>query len=202
MNSKKFITAREASKILGVHPMTLRNWAIGGKIEIIKTPGGKRLYNVSNYVNENITNEQINTNRRKICYCRVSARSQTDNLKKQIEFMKTNYPHYEIISEVGSGMNLARKKLLEIIDSAINGEIEEIVVIHKDRLARFGYELIEQIIKNKSNGKITIPLNTKLSPENEVMTDLLTTLDFFSARITGLRKFRTKIKELGKPKDN
>ena len=70
--------------------------------------------------------------------------------------MKINYPEYEIITDIGSGLNLKRKGLEKIIDMSIKGEIEEVIVTYKDRLARFGYDLIEMILKKYSNAKITI----------------------------------------------
>ena len=97
-----------------------------------------------------------NMTKRKICYCRVSSRKQIEDLNRQIELMKITYPTYEIIKDIGSGLNYNRPGLLKIINYAMEGEIEEVIVAYKDRLTRFGYELIEYIIKEKSGGKITI----------------------------------------------
>lgn len=197
---KKYLGPKEASKALGVHHMTLRNWEEKGLIEVIRTPGGKRMYNVEKYKLEHLkeTNEdkEEKLKRRKICYCRVSTKNQKDDLKRQIEHMKEKYPTYEIIQEIGSGLNLNRKKLLEIIRCSINGEIEEIVVAYKDRLARFGYELIEMIVKEYSNGKIIILEEKKLSPQEEMTQDLVNIINVFSARINGLRKYKKEIENM------
>lgn len=157
------------------------------------------MYNVTKYINENTNKDEKHennndNNRRKICYCRVSTIGQKDDLDRQIKYMKKKYPEYEIIGEIGSGINFKRKKLQKIIKSAINGEIEEIVIAYKDRLARFGYDLIEMIVKEYSNGKITILNNVKMSPEGEITKDLLSIINVFSARINGLRKYKNKIK--------
>lgn len=107
--------------------------------------------------------------------------------------MKEKYPNYEIIDEIGSGLNLNRPKLLKIIQDAIEGKIEHIVVAYKDRLARFGYELIEMIVEKYSNGKITILHNVKMSPTEEITQDLVSIINVFSARINGLRKYKKEI---------
>ena len=82
------------------------------------------------------------------------------------------------------------------MDYAINGEIEEVVIAYKDRLCRFGYELIEYIITEYSNGKITILNDVNLSPDEEMTMDLVSIINVFSARINGLRKYKKKTKEL------
>ncbi len=113
------------------------------------------MYNVNKYLqSKKILN--INQVRRKICYCRVSSSKQKEDLKRQIDVMKQKYPNYEFISDIGSGLNMNREGLKKIIDYAITGEIETLVIAYKDRLARFGYELIERLIKDYSNGEIKI----------------------------------------------
>ena len=165
----KYVGGKEASKILGVHQRTLYQWDEKGKIEVIRTPGGKRLYNVKKYLNqikcikkeekieECIKLEELDKLKRiKICYARVSSNGQKDDLERQKKILKEKYPNHELISDVGSGINLNRKGLRKIIDLAIEGKVEELVVMYKDRLARFGYELIEDLIKKYSKGKIII----------------------------------------------
>lgn len=185
-------TPKEASKILGVHWQTLRNWDANGTIETIRTPGGKRLYNITKYLLENNKTEIINTNRKKICYCRVSTLGQKSDLVHQVDLMKKKYPTYEIIQDIASGLNFNRIGLNKIIQMALNKELEEVVIMYKDRLARFGFELIEMIIKESSNGKITIINNTDDSPEEELTKDLVSIINVFSAKLNGLRKYKKK----------
>jgi predicted site-specific integrase-resolvase len=198
--SEQYVSPKKASEIIGVHWMTLKNWEKQGKIECIRTPGGKRMYNVNKYLIVNKGSKPENTpattqQRKNICYCRVSTRNQSDDLERQIKYMKESYPTYEIISEIGSGLNLNRLKLVNIIKMAINGEINEIVVAHKDRLARFGFDLIEMLVKEYSGGKITVIDKTEMSPEEEITKDLVSIINVFSARINGLRKYKTMIKD-------
>lgn len=183
-------TPKDASKILGVHWQTLRNWDANGTIETIRTPGGKRMYNVKKYLE--INNKNIELEKKKICYCRVSTLGQKSDLKHQIDLMQKKYPTYEIIHDIARGLNFNRPGLNKIIKMAINKEIDEVVIMYKDRLARFGYELIENIIKDTSNGKITILNQNDESPEDELTKDLVSIINVFSAKLNGMRKYKNK----------
>ena len=134
---KKYYTRKKASEKLGIHYHTLYRLADRNEIETL-TIGSRQLYNVDKYIKENNTE----MNNKCICYCRVSSNKQKGDLKRQITEMKKKYPNHEIINDIGSGLNFKRKGLKKIIDMAIKGEIEEIVITYKDRLARIGYELI------------------------------------------------------------
>ena len=133
---------------------------------------------------------------RKICYCRVSTPSQKEDLERQVEYFQAEFPNHEIIKDTGSGLNFKRKGFNAILDSAIRGDISEVVVTHKDRLCRFGFELIERVIAS-GNGKILVLNQEKTSPEKELVDDLLSIITVFSARLYGLRshQLKRKIKE-------
>ena len=199
---EEYVSGQKASELLGVHQRTLYQWDKKKWIETIRTPGGKRLYNVKKYLESNnknesnfkvVNNKEINElyqNRNKIIYARVSSLGQKGDLERQIEVLKNKYPNYKLISDIGSGMNLNRKGLRSIIDKAINGEVEEIVVVHKDRLCRFGYELIEDIITKYSKGKITILEELeKKEPKEELVEDVLQIMNIFVAKMNGMRKY-------------
>ena len=134
--------------------------------------------------------------KKKICYCRVSSAKQKADLERQINYMKKKYPTYEIKSDIESGLNFKRKELLRIIDLAIKGEVDEIVITYKDRLARFGYELIEWLVTKYSNGKIIIINKTEeTTPTEELTHDIVSIMNVYSAKINGLRKYKNKIKD-------
>jgi excisionase family DNA binding protein len=200
MEYKNFIGGKEASKKLGVHQRTLYQWEEKGHIETIRTPGGKRLYNVDKYINNiqikndsniseqvEVLNEEGKIN---IVYVRVSSIGQKDDLKRQKDEMVKKYPKHLLIEDIGSGINFNRKGIRKIIKLAIEGKINELVVAYKDRLTRFGYELIEDLIKEYSNGKIII-LNSKeeIEPEEELAKDVLQIMNVFVAKMNGLRKY-------------
>lgn len=196
---EKYVRTKIATERLGVHVQTLYNWEKKGKIETIRTAGGQRLYNVEKYIREqkgieimDETDENEKENeRKKICYVRVSTIGQKDDLKRQKEYMKKTYPNYEIIEDIGSGINFNRRGLRKIIEYAIEGKIEKVVVAYKDRLTRFGFELIEDLIKKYSKGEIIIETKTKeKEKEVELVEDVLQILNVYTAKMNGLRKYK------------
>lgn len=205
----KYLGGKEASKILGVHQRTLYQWESKKLIETMRTPGGKRLYNVSKYLeehselknkiddeNENLDdNDFSNINEKlKICYVRVSSLGQKDDLERQKQFMKSKFPKHIIIEDIGSGLNLNKRGIKKIIKLGIAGKVEEVVVAYRDRLTRFGFELIEEIIHDYSDGKILV-LNDKetVEPEEELVKDLMSIMNVYVAKMNGLRKYKKKV---------
>jgi len=201
MNTTNYIGGKEASEILGVHQRTLYNWETNGLIETIRTPGNKRLYNVNKFIQNKKCTDTICTNlddldkkeKLNICYVRVSSNNQKDDLMRQKTQMQQLYPSYIIIEEIGSGLNLNKKGIKKIIKLAIAGKINELVVAYRDRLTRFGFELIEELIKDYSKGKIII-LNEKdkIEPEEELVKDIMSIMNIYVAKMNGLRKYRIK----------
>ena len=192
MNETKYVKPKEASRLIGVDLATLRRMACRDELKHIRTDTGRYLYDVSSFFNRG--NSQI-SERKKICYARVSSRGQKGDLENQIEFLKSKNPETEVISDYGSGLNFHRKGLRQIMDLAYRGELEEVVVTYKDRLCRFGFELIEYILKTQSNAKIVVLGKNTTSAESELTTDLLSIITVFSARMHGLRKYKSQIKK-------
>jgi len=130
--------------------------------------------------------------KKRYIYCRVSSNKQKDDLIRQREFLQRMYPQHDIIEDVGSGINFKRKGIQTILEQSMLGNIEEIVVAYKDRLARFGYELIESIV-NQGGGKITIINDEKFkSCEQELAEDLLAIIHIFNCRQMGKRRYGSK----------
>jgi predicted site-specific integrase-resolvase len=100
--------------------------------------------------------------------------------------MRELYPKAEIVEEVGGGLNFKRKGLLTLLERAMQGEQLTLVVAHRDRLARFGFNLIEFVIRN-SGGKVVVLDESVGSPERELTEDLLAILHHFSCRMHGSR---------------
>ena len=182
-----WVMPQEAAKIIGVSVQTLRAWDKTGTIPTKRSGGNTRLYDVSAYKTE--TKSSLKT----ICYCRVSSTKQKEDLKRQIEYVTARYPETEVIKDVGSGINFKRKGLKSILERAMSGEQLEIVVAYKDRLARFGYDLIKRVV-NRAGGRIVVLNEVSLSPSGELTQDLLAILHAFSCRLCGVRKYREEIK--------
>lgn len=207
IDKTKYISGKKASEILGVHQRTLYLWERKKKIETMRAPGGKRYYNVEKYLgNQGLTYNETSKNiikcddkeqqdekekKSKICYARVSSIGQKDDLERQKKMLTEKYPNHQLIEDIGSGINLTKRGLLKIINLSINGKLEELVIVHKDRLARFGYELLEYLIKKYSNGEIIIMNQKKeIEPEEEMVNDVLQIMNVFVAKMNGRRKYK------------
>ena len=176
-----YVPRRKVTETLGIHYQTVVNLVKRKEIDIIKI-GSKYGYNLT------IKQKKL------ICYCRVSSQKQKEDLARQINVMKEKYPNHLIISDIGSGLNFKRKGLLDIINMAIKNEINEVVIAYKDRLARFGYDLIEIILKEHSNANIIILNKTEeKTTEQELTEDIISIMNVYVAKINGLRKYKTQL---------
>ena len=196
---EKYYTINQFSKILGVTPQTLRNWDRNGKLPPHHTSGnGYRYY----------SSEQLNQirgvkpkKRTVIGYCRVSSHKQKDDLERQIENVR-NYliaqgKPFEIITDIGSGINYNKKGLQNLIEKIVNNEVEKIVVLYKDRLLRFGFEMLEYVA-GLYGCEIEIIDNTQKTEQQELVDDLVQIITVFSCKLQGKRANKAKkiIKEL------
>jgi putative resolvase len=186
--STKLYTSREAARILDVCPNSLRKWADNGEINCIRTKSGQRRYDVDSYIGKSTTSVTI-------CYSRVSSHKQRDDLERQVEFLRNQYPTAEFVKDIGSGLNFKRKGLKTILERAMSGTHITLVVAHRDRLARFGVDLIRQVIE-QNGGKLVVLEETFLSPEQELTNDLLNIVHVFSARMHGLRSCKKQIHQI------
>jgi len=182
----KYIKGKEACEILGVSHNTLRKMADDGRIETIRISGQRR-YNVATYLG-------LQQQQSIICYCRVSSHKQCDDLARQVAFLREKYPQATMVKDIGSGLNFKRKGLNAILERAMRGDKLKVVVAHRDRLARFGYELIRFIIES-NGGKLVVLSEDSLSPTEELTKDLLNIIHVFSYRMHRLRNYKKQISE-------
>ena len=180
----KYVPLRKAVDLFGIKEGTLRKYAQSGQIKAKRSPGNRWLFEID----ESDKKSAI------ICYCRVSSIKQKDDLARQVVFMRDKFPQAQIIQDVGSGLNFKRKGLNSILERLLQQDKLTLVVAHKDRLARFGTELIEYLIR-KNGGELLVLDKNELSPEQELTQDLLAILTVFSCRMHGLRSYYKKIKE-------
>ena len=125
----KFISRKEALKILGIHYHTLYKLVDVWEVEII-TIGSKNFYNIVRYLkNQGVSLGNMNI-KKNICYCRVSSRDQKGDLERQIKYMRNKFPDHTIVEDYGSGLNFKRKGLKTVLDHAIKANLEEVVVTH------------------------------------------------------------------------
>jgi predicted site-specific integrase-resolvase len=193
----KKMNITEFANKLGVIPDTVRKWERKGKITPDRTIGGHRRY-TEKHLQDALRQKMMDKPKRKVIYCRVSGAGQKDDLRSQVEVMELfalgRGLITETVTEIGGGMNMSRPKLLKILTDIINGDIDTVIVAHKDRLARFGFELIENIA-NTYGCEIIVANVEKLSPQQEMVEDLMAIINTFSCRLYGLRKYK-KAKDL------
>jgi predicted site-specific integrase-resolvase len=180
---------------------TIRSLGDTQTIQCFKTPnGGHRRFNRSDlekFINPIIVVKEIPEIKKikdNFIYCRVSSKKQVDDLHRQIEFVKEYksgiYSNYTSLSDVGSGINFKRKGVETILESCLQGTIGEIVVAHRDRLSRFGFDLFKLIV-SKAGGHITVLDDERdKSSEQELAEDLLSIVHIFSCRQMGRRKYK------------
>jgi transposon, resolvase len=183
------------AKSLGVSIQTLRNWDKEGKLKpTYVTENGYRYYS-EDLLNKFRNIKNVNKIKKKnILYARVSAKDQKDDLNRQIDNLK-QYAYskgysFEIITDIGSGINYKKEGLLKMINLVECGEVDRIIVLYKDRLIRFGYDLIEYICK-LNDTKIEIVDNSTISKEQELTEDLIQIITIFANRLYGARSKKT-----------
>ena len=189
----------EFGELVGISPSTLRRWERERKLIPERTLGNQRIYaEVHLSVARSLKTGKSAT--RVVVYCRVSSSGQKDDLASQVRAMEQfclsqGVAITDSIQEIGGGLNFKRPKFLQIVRWAIQGEVKTIYVAHKDRLCRFGFELIEQIVQ-WSGGSIVVANAETLSPHEELVQDLLSIIHCFSSRLYGLRKYKAKVKKI------
>ena len=187
----RFVKIGEASKILGVNAQTLRRWEEGGVIQPVKrTPKGTRLYSLQELLGANDLSYPT------IAYARVSSSDQKEDLERQhavLEaFCNKNGWQTEIIRDLGSGMNYNKKGLLRLLELLVQGQMSRLVLTHKDRLLRFGAEIIFRICELKGIEVVIINKGEQPSFEEELTRDVMETMTVFCAKLSGCRSQKSK----------
>ena len=191
----KYYSSKTVTQILGVTAQTLRNWDKEGKLKpsYVKS-NGYRYYSeesILSYTQERKTKKNLNV----VGYARVSSKKQTDDLERQVnnlkEYLSNKYDNFDIITDIGSGINYNKPGLLKLIEKINRKEVDLIVVLYKDRLLRFGFELVEHFA-NLNNVKIEVLDKLDKTQDEELVEDLVQIITVFSCKIQGKRKSKTK----------
>lgn len=193
----KYRIGEFAAKI-GRSSSTVRRWETEGRIEAKRSIGGQRYFDDAD-VRRALRINVPDINRKTVVYCRVSSAGQKDDLESQRAAMETfclarGVVVDEWITEVGGGMNFNRKKFLGIIDRISDGEVSRLIVAHKDRLTRFGFDLVEHIAL-RNDCEIIVANAETLSPQQELVEDLLAIIHTLSSRLPGLRRYAKAIRK-------
>jgi predicted site-specific integrase-resolvase len=183
-----FVKLREAVARTGLHPNTLRKYADEKQISTIRTPSKQRLFDVDSFLREGKGTSIV-------CYARVSSAKQRADLDRQVAALSSHYPKAEIVTDVGSGLNFKRKGLKALLERSLSGNSITVVVAHRDRLCRFGFDLLSWLFERSGGSVVVLNDSAAASPQAELVHDLLAVLGVFSARMHGLRKYRKAVKE-------
>ena len=189
---------KDFAELLGVSVKTLQRWDRDSVLKANRTPTDRRYYTYEQYLQfKGIQTE--NDTRDVAIYARVSTRNQKDDLKNQVEFLKQfcnakGIIVNQCIEDFGSGLNYNRKKWNKLLEEVMENKIKTIVISNTDRFIRFGFDWFEKFCE-KFNTKIVVVNNEILSPNEELVQDIISILHVFSCKLYGLKKYKNQIKD-------
>jgi putative resolvase len=187
------VSIQKAAQELGVHQETLRRWEASGKIAVDRTARGHRRYDLAKL--RGIT-PRTPIDRATICYARVSSHDQKEDLIRQIavleSFCAAHGWTYEVLQDLGSGLNYQKKGLKKLIKALCLGAVNRLVITHKDRLMRFGAELIFSLCESFGTEVVMINAKEEATFEDDLVQDVLEIITVFSARLYGARSRKNK----------
>ena len=192
----EYLFIGKIAKSLGVTEQTLRNWDKSGRLKpayVAET--GYRYYSDEQLAKAKGLFYEGSHERYVLGYCRVSTKKQSENLDRQVECVRqyciAKGYQFQIITDIGSGINYNKRGLQDLLSMVMSNEVSRIVIMYKDRLIRFGFELIEFICKYH-NVEIEVIDLTEKSEQEELVEDLVQIITVFSARLSGRRANRAK----------
>jgi putative resolvase len=198
---KEFVTVGEAAILAGLDRQTIRKMADRQTIKCFRTPSDQRRINLQSlqgFIDSRFPSQSVSeVHRKNFLYARVSSGKQLEDLSRQVEYLKRpEFLDYSVVTDIASGINFKRPGLSTILDSCLQKTIGTIVIAHKDRLCRFGYELIEEMVKKAGGHIIILDNDDNKSDEQELCDDLLSIVQIFCCSKMGKRKYRTnKVKD-------
>jgi len=183
-----YVTRAKAARHYNVTGQTIVTWANNGSLDFKTIPSGQRRYRID----EDEQPRDSTKPKKRICYCRVSSSGQKDDLERQIEYMRQNYPGWTIMSDVGSGLNWNRKNLRTILQWSLQGDVEAIAIAHRDRMARFGFEIVEYMLAQRGVRIVCDSHDDHKSKEEELVDDIVSIITVFSSKIYGRRNYKNR----------
>lgn len=188
------IKLSKAAKQLGITKTTLYNWRRQGRISFVRTGNGMNFLTADEF--NKLMCLPVIDNNKVVIYCRVSSSMNKDNLRSQkmrlVQYANARgYNVIKIIEEIGSGLNDGRPKLLSILG---NNDYKRLIVEHKDRLCRHGFNYIETLFKQM--GKEIEVVNVADTDREDLVQDFISIITSYCARIYGQRRNKRRTEEL------
>lgn len=184
-----YVRPVEAARFYNVTQTTLQNWANQGKIKTRVLLSGHRRYEIP----------KLTGGRKSIIYCRVSSAKQRPDLVRQCVEMRKKYPTHILITDIGSGLNYKRWGFKKILQQLLQGDIREVVVAHRDRWCRFGFDHFEWLFEQHGAKLQADDNNARKSKQDELTEDLMSILGVFNARYNGARKYSNNLQSSNTP---
>jgi excisionase family DNA binding protein len=185
----RYVSIGEAAQIIGVSVSTLRRWDREGKISSTRTSGNQRRYDIRSL--SSCGTRDLIDRRITVAYARVSSHDQKNDLERQKQVLELYCSAqgwtFEVISDLGSGMNYYKKGLKRLLSDIINGKTGRLVLTHKDRLLRFGAELVFALCEARAVEVVILNQGEDTSFEEDLAKDVLEIITVFSARLYGSR---------------
>lgn len=201
MNSFNIRTFAEK---VGISIETARRWEREGKITPMRTHGGHRRY-TDRDVAQALHIQFSDPKKETVLYCRVSNSSQKEDLENQVVFLsdyaRNKGYEFDVIKEIGGGMDMNRPEFMKLITGIIDGSIGTIIIAYKDRLARFGFDMVQNLA-DIYGCEIVVINNEDLSPQEEMVNDLMSIIHTYSRRLHGLRRYKKPTDLLGGDSDD
>lgn len=190
-----FLSIQEAAEYFGVSPQTLRRWEKQKKIAPAhRTEGGQRRYSTAQLAPSDTSKKPLD--RPTLAYARVSSHDQKEDLQRQVHMLEiyccAKGWTFSVLQDLGSGMNYSKRGLKQLLEQIMSGQIGRLVLTHKDRLLRFGSELVFSLCAIKNIEVVIINQGDEPSFEEELAKDVLEIITVFSARLYGSRSHKNK----------
>lgn len=194
----KILGIKEASIILSKSVKCLQAWDNAGKLVAFRTKTNRRYY-TEDQLRDFLNIKIDKLPREVIAYCRVSSQNQRPDLKNQRSILENycitkGYANVVFVEEIGGGLNFNRKEFNIILNKIVENKLDKLILAHKDRLCRFGFDIIKNLCATH-NCELEILDAQQLSPEHEMVQDLMTIVHCFSSRLYGLRNYKKSLKK-------
>jgi excisionase family DNA binding protein len=184
----RLVSIGEIAELKAVSVDTVRRWEKEGKLTSVRTEGGHRRYKLGDFVEQK--------EGKTIAYARVSSNDQKTDLDRQdavlSAYCSSQGWSFQVIRDLGSGMNCRKKGLTKLINALLDGDVCRLVLTHKDRLLRFGSELIFSICEYHEVEVIILNKKENSTFEEDLASDVLEIITVFSARLYGSRSHKNK----------
>ena len=184
----RLVSVGEIAELKAVSVDTVRRWEKEGKIKSVRTDGGHRRYRLADFVEEK--------RGKTIAYARVSSHDQKSDLDRQdavlSAYCQSKEWNFEVIRDLGSGMNYRKKGLSKLLNALLDGDVARLVITHKDRLLRFGSELIFSVCEYHEVEVVILNKKDDATFEEDLASDVLEIITVFSARLYGSRSHKNK----------